>query len=334
MPKSTDSNSISDTFLGRPPRLDNNGFPSLTDDEMMFLVDNGLIIGLPLTLLHMSQVDVARDVYQRELREDHAKKITDNFDPCLYRYPIISRRPDGKMYIIDGQHTITAAARKGYTYFRAVVIDVADVEREAKLFEAYNTMGKRLGPQDLYKARIGWNDPISTRIESVYAEFGFTGLGNRLHSIRAITETYKIYPKSNKPYTKQNLDDSDDVLRWVLTSGLSLNLKTTRASEVYNRAKLRAFKWIRQHALVVPDAAVVGAIMGETSTDFIDRVIANKGGEQEIVPAMLLIDWINGQAGGRSKLIDVDPLYWEELAKYRNKALYLPGGTSKLIQAV
>lgn len=51
---------------------------------------------------------------QRELRPGKAAKIAADFDPDRFTPPVVSRRADGRIFVIDGQHRLEAMRRIGW----------------------------------------------------------------------------------------------------------------------------------------------------------------------------------------------------------------------------
>lgn len=348
MPKSNDrtNNSAKDDSTFDPPKLDASGMPVYDDIIELDALDAAMtrrlkaqlnIAGCPSQLVRIAKLETDHGLYQRDLKDAQVKRIRKTYRNELLRTIIVARRDAGKaterMLIVDGQHSAEAAKQEGHEYVYAVIIDVDNQEEEAWLFEQYNTMGKRLNAQDIYKARLGWKHPVVTAIEAELTKFGLTGMGNSKHSIRAVAELYKMFPTGDNP-TQAEIDKGIAILRWVLRAGAALYSKAERATDTYNKATLKAFTWIRLNARSVPDAGAIGAIVGESNNRFITQVIDDRGGEGGTLSALQLADWINRQAGRRKRVIDLDDLYWADLAKHRAEALYLTTGSSKLVQAV
>ena len=96
--------------------------------------------------------DVEVPVYQRGIIEKHVQDMADNWNPLLFRPPLLSRREDGKLDIIDGQHTIEAIRRRGHTEVPAIVRDGVDYATEAATFADLNTHRKGLRPYEVWRS--------------------------------------------------------------------------------------------------------------------------------------------------------------------------------------
>lgn len=77
--------------------------------------------------------------YARELDEAWVETIVSGWDPDLFRNPLVSRRSDGSLWVVDGQHRVEAAKRLGFDWVHAIVIPIDDVEKEAYLFVVHNS---------------------------------------------------------------------------------------------------------------------------------------------------------------------------------------------------
>lgn len=100
----------------------------------------------------VSLEDVEVPSYQRGLSEKWAQDIADNWNPLLFRPPLLARRADGKLDIIDGQHTIEAVRRRGHGSVPAIIRDGMDSQVEAGAFADINTKRKGLRPYEVWKA--------------------------------------------------------------------------------------------------------------------------------------------------------------------------------------
>ena len=92
--------------------------------------------------------------YQRPIEKAKVNKIVKNFDPAQVRPFYVSRRPNGKLYIIDGQHTNAALLQRDAKAVNdAYVYEGLTLEEEADLFYKLNTNAKRLTANQNIKAR-------------------------------------------------------------------------------------------------------------------------------------------------------------------------------------
>lgn len=98
--------------------------------------------------------DLITDSYQRELDLRRVGRIVSDFDPAQVRDIVVSRRADGKLYVIDGQHTVEALKRiygEDYKADARVIVGM-DFKTEASLFTKLNRNSSRVKFVDTLKA--------------------------------------------------------------------------------------------------------------------------------------------------------------------------------------
>ncbi|HET7070109.1 MAG TPA: DUF6551 family protein [Nocardioides sp.] len=113
---------------------------------------NGDFATPSITVVSLADVEVPN--YQRGLIERHVQDMTENWNPMLFRPPLLSRRQDGKLDIIDGQHTIEAIRRRGHDAVPAIVREGVDYQTEAATFADLNTHRKGLRPYEVWRSEV------------------------------------------------------------------------------------------------------------------------------------------------------------------------------------
>lgn len=120
--------------------------------------------------------------YQRALKDYH-RRIAKNFDPAAVGVLHVAKRPDGSLWVIDGQQRRAAMLAVGVTHWPAQVIDVAGVEDEARLF---NRLGggegtkRNIGEADKFRALLTARNPLALAAVEAVAAGGLT-LGATKH---------------------------------------------------------------------------------------------------------------------------------------------------------
>jgi hypothetical protein len=94
-------------------------------------------MGSPSLMVQLADLRVDLN-YARELDEAWVRKIVAEWHPALFRCPLVAQRPDGSLWIIDGQHRVEAAKRLGFDAAHAIVVQMDDVRREAHFFVVHN----------------------------------------------------------------------------------------------------------------------------------------------------------------------------------------------------
>ena len=149
-------------------------------------------------VLSSSQVEVARQTYQRNFNAQRAQKIADEFDERIANEPKVSYR-DGRYFVFDGQHTI--AARKLLNNGEDVSIKCRvyfgmTEQDEALLFAQQFGVSAPLPPGARIRARIFGGDPIAIAFMEAHNDIGICldydqerGL-NRIGCIKTAYDAY------------------------------------------------------------------------------------------------------------------------------------------------
>jgi hypothetical protein len=142
--------------------------------------------------------DVEVPSFQRGRQDKWAKEIAENWNPLLFRPPLLARRADGKLDIIDGQHTIEAVRLRGHTKVPAFVRDGLDAEAEAGTFADLNTKRRGLRPYEIWKAEASAGRPWAVKLDEVARRNGLKVAHEREPTALAcIGECRKVLRKDN-----------------------------------------------------------------------------------------------------------------------------------------
>lgn len=111
--------------------------------------------------------------YQRELDARRVEVMANAFNPDLFGVPVVSRRSDGSIVRIDGQHRIAAniAAGGGDTPVLMEVHDGLSLQEEAALFIKLNGGRKSIMAIDKFRARLEAREPVALEIQTVLKQF-------------------------------------------------------------------------------------------------------------------------------------------------------------------
>ncbi|MCL1883947.1 MAG: ParB N-terminal domain-containing protein [Defluviitaleaceae bacterium] len=91
--------------------------------------------------------------YQRSTKAAQVENIVKNFDEAKLGTLTLSKR-DGKYYIIDGAHRLSALRRLQYTHAVCEVLTGLTHEQEAEYFRTQGVDKRALRPLDLFKAGL------------------------------------------------------------------------------------------------------------------------------------------------------------------------------------
>lgn len=112
--------------------------------------------------------------YQRTLESDRSQKliqrIADSFHWSAFQAVLATKRPPvkgegGGWLIIDGQHRVEAARRRGEMEVPAVVVEASTMAEQAAAFVRSNTDRVQINPFALHRASVQGEDPRALAID-------------------------------------------------------------------------------------------------------------------------------------------------------------------------
>lgn len=136
----------------------------------------------PLTAL---QIDPS---YQRSLEtpisEQLIRNMATSWDWRLCAPLTVSRRADGGLYVIDGQHRLAAAQmRSDVPELPCVISSFDSIADEARLFVDANTLVRKATPLDKFHARVVAGDEDAVEINRIVEAAGLK-IGRSQYKIR------------------------------------------------------------------------------------------------------------------------------------------------------
>ena len=99
--------------------------------------------------------------YQRNLTKRSItliRRIAGEFCWLHVKPPVCARGRDGRLCVIDGQHTAIAAASRGVEKIPVMIVEAPEIERRAKAFVAHNTDRLAVTPLQLFASRLAAGD--------------------------------------------------------------------------------------------------------------------------------------------------------------------------------
>ena len=110
--------------------------------------------------------------YQKGLKEKFVQRLVDNWNDQLADVPLVSIR-DGAMFVVDGQHRITAASRIGIESIPCRIVRNLTYEQEASLFIKANTEKKKVAGAELTFAMIESGNAQALAFKKLYETSGY-----------------------------------------------------------------------------------------------------------------------------------------------------------------
>lgn len=136
-------------------------------------------------------------VTQREFRPAWAAQILNEFDPAKAQMLHVSRRSDGTLYIIEGQHTAWAEREmygEGHKR-KAFVYDGLTEDQEAELFLSLNNK-KAVDGMARFKVGVTAGRVVECDIDRIVRHQGCTiGYSDKSNAIAAVGALTQIYTK-------------------------------------------------------------------------------------------------------------------------------------------
>lgn len=128
--------------------------------------------------IHLDRLSVDAS-YQRSTDNDASRRlirsIAASFDWRLCAPLIVSRRPDGSLVIIDGQHRWAAATMRGdLPHLPCCLYSYDSPEEEARMFIVANRARKAMNRLDDFHAAIAAGDDDALEIRALVKEAGLT----------------------------------------------------------------------------------------------------------------------------------------------------------------
>lgn len=176
---------------------------SARGDARSFVEDHSLD-GASLERINVNGIEVPD--YQRDIRPTKLKTMIRDWNPSMAGWIIVSRRDDGSLFVIDGQHRVEAVrhlqGRVG-PYLDGIVVDNWSTTQEAAFFYQTQNPDRRaaLNPEDIHHAALLAGDQRAIDIQHILSLHGFR-VGNRhtdspetgrLKPVRAINSAYDRY---------------------------------------------------------------------------------------------------------------------------------------------
>lgn len=167
----------------------------------------GLVPGEPdapasIERINVNDINVAS--YQRGIKDAKLKKMIREWEPAKAGWVIVSRRADGALYVVDGQHRVSALAKlqgKMGPFVDAIVVEGWSLEQEANYFLTQSAeFRSAILPQDIHNAALYAGDERAIEIDHIVTEAGFR-IGRKgaeagtTGEIRAVKALYSIYDR-------------------------------------------------------------------------------------------------------------------------------------------
>jgi len=112
--------------------------------------------------------------FERPLNVRKVRQIANSFDPDAIGVLYVSKREDGSVVILDGQHRWRAILEMGWGDQRVPChqYEGLSLQDEARLFRLYNELRTRPRPFDLFSSALVEGEPRALAIRDIVAKHG------------------------------------------------------------------------------------------------------------------------------------------------------------------
>lgn len=159
------------------------------------LDERGIYAELPKDLLHVDHT------YQRDkINNERVSEYAADFKWLKCGTIQVALRPDGRYFVVDGQHRALAAAKRDdIKTIPCMVFFAKDVAAEAGAFIAINTDRGQVSTPARHKAGIASHDPAALALESALEQAGLRiQPGGNGGTIQAVGMLYKMLHEDAK----------------------------------------------------------------------------------------------------------------------------------------
>ena len=119
--------------------------------------------------------------YQRQLDQRSHQliaRIASGWDWNLFQPLVVARRPDGELFVVDGQHRLEAARLRGdIQQLPCVIFSSSAAADEADVFVKLNQERRPLTAFALYNAALATGDPVVTALAELFRDTGWKVVG-------------------------------------------------------------------------------------------------------------------------------------------------------------
>lgn len=159
-------------------------------DVLGRIKDMGTVESLPIASLHFDKT------YQRDLRAHFAQKLAQNWEQQATQLPTVSRRSNGSLYVINGQHRIAAATLLGLTEVTCIVVTGLSRQQEADL-RLHTNVSLGESALERFQAKVAANHPDAVEILEICNRFDtqINTTPNASTGLNSITSVEDLYAK-------------------------------------------------------------------------------------------------------------------------------------------
>lgn len=154
-----------------------------------------------IKIMKISELSFDIKNYQRKTSEIKIKNLVRKFDWKAFGFVYVNiRKNDDKNWVVDGQHRIIAATRKGYKEVPCMIYNGLSLKQEAELFINCQVNRNSIRTFEKYQALLTADDEVTKNIQFLLEKYGLKpdkGQSNNSSRkkgyINGLGTLYKIY---------------------------------------------------------------------------------------------------------------------------------------------
>ena len=179
--------------------------------------------------------------YQREkLSERIILGIASSFKWSAFRTLLVARRSNGELYVVDGQHRLDAAKRRGIKSVPCSIFDSTGPEEEAQAFYTCSMRVTRIPAANQYRALLAAKDPEILAISKMLSGIGLgvskngSDNPNLINFPAEVIRTFRVDPAMTEwaLLLQRSMVGSDDYMGNEIHKGLFYVLQKTSESSL------------------------------------------------------------------------------------------------------
>lgn len=187
-----------------------------------------------LEWLPLKDLIIDPQVQRTHLRQSHIKQIANNFDSDAFGTLLVSRRGDGSLSLLDGQHRVHALKLMGWHGNQCVPCEVHQgltLRQEAQLFIQRNTTAKP-NKIDLWNSRLTKGEQTVVDIDTLVRRNGWeiprklTQADGKIPSVDALESVYSGYGIKGE---RRNMPEALDLTLRIITKAWGHDKRASQA---------------------------------------------------------------------------------------------------------
>ena len=159
---------------------------------------------------------IADPKVQRAIDVTRVGRIVNDFDSRAVAVPIVSRREDGSLHVIDGWHRVqaTIAAGNGDDTIMCLVHEGLSRADEAAMFRRLNNT-RQVTPVDKFRVRVVEGDEAAVTLNNILTKYGWKAEMSKYNTAFAAVAAFEGIYKGKLAGPGSTVDVCDTLIRVI-----------------------------------------------------------------------------------------------------------------------